>query len=369
MYLINLQDIASIIGALADAIASGLIALYYGFIAFPTGFAFAIGAVLAGVWGLVTPISFQAESIVLVGGMGKNLRERLTIVVIGGVIMTLLGTFGLLGTIVDYIGDAILAGMLAGVGVILARTGINLAKEHIASGVSSFIIALVVWFTTYNLAYMIVTSLIAGALVYNILVKRGITEPLITNINSAVAGEKEPATLMEKFKRQLVFQKPILNSRKVWTAALALAALQIGANISYGTITSDIAATPFSVDKLTVMSGLADTVSALFGGAPMESIVAVTATAAHPVQAGVAFMAIMAIILFSGLLPKIAKYIPVSATSGYLFIIGAFAVLPDNLKLAVEAGDSLVGIITFLVTVVSDPFLGMIAGILARFIM
>ena len=61
------QDFVSIIGALADAIASGLIALYYGFLAFPTGIAFALAAFLALIWGLVTPISFQAETIVLAG--------------------------------------------------------------------------------------------------------------------------------------------------------------------------------------------------------------------------------------------------------------------------------------------------------------
>lgn len=345
----------SIIGALFDAIASGLVALFYGFAAFPSGFAFVIGAFAALAWGLCTPISFQAETIVLVGGLGKNMRERLSIVVLGGVLMAIMGGLGFLGAIVDYIGDTILSGMLAGVGIILARAGVGLVKEHVPSGVVSFVVALSVFFFTGNLAYMIASSVIAATVVYVVMMKND-------------KSFQETAFSSEALQNKIVFQRPIFNSWSIWRAALAVCTLQIGANISYGTITAQIANSSFSVDKLTVMSALADIANGLFGGAPMESVIAATAAGPNPVTGGIIFMAVMAAILFAGLLPKLARYIPISATSGYLFVLGAILVVPDNLAIAME-GDALVGSLTAVVTAISDPFIGMLAGILARFVM
>lgn len=357
----TVQDIVSIIGALSDAIASGLIALYYGFLAFPTGIAFALAALLALGWGLVTPISFQAETIVLAGSMGKNLRERVSIVLLCGAVMTILGIGGLLGAIVDYIGETILAAMLAGVGVILVKTSIDIAKDNLKAGIASFVSALPVWFLTENLAYTVVVSLVIGTLAHNLIKSK-----------SSELGENEPEpaprTFLETAKSQLILQKPILNSWQVWKAVLALVALQIGTYISYGSITASMANTSFSVDKLTIMTGLSQVVSSLFGGAPLSPIVSITAVADHPVLASILLMAIMALILLFFLLPKMGKFIPVGATAGYLFIIGAFIVIPDNLVAAVQGGN-MVGIIAFIITAISDPFLGMLAGIVAGLVL
>ncbi|NLB89370.1 MAG: NCS2 family permease [Syntrophomonadaceae bacterium] len=356
------QDFVSIIGALSDAIASGLIALYYGFLAFPTGIGFALAALLAAIWGLATPISFQAETIVLAGSMGKNLRERISIVILCGIVMTGLGILGLLGAIVDYIGEIILAGMLAGVGVILVRTSIEIARDNIKAGVGSFLSALPVWFLTENLAYTVVVSLIIGTLVHH-LIKKEFNEE-----NGEIVEDAKDLGFVGNIKSQLIVQKPIVNSWRIWKAVFALVALQIGTFISYGSITASMANTDFSVDKLTIMSGLSQVVSSIFGGAPLSPIVSITAVADQPVTAGVVFMAIMAFILLLFLLPKIGKLIPVGATAGYLFIIGAIIVIPDNLVFAVQDGN-MVGIITFVITAISDPFIGMLAGILAQFIM
>jgi len=358
------QDFVSVIGALADAIASGLIALYYGFLAFPTGIAFALAAFLALVWGLVTPISFQAETIVLAGSMGKNLRERISIVLLCGVVMTVLGILGLLGAIVDYIGEIILAGMLAGVGVILVRTSIDIARDSIKAGVGSFISALPVWFLTENLAYTVVVSLIVGTLVHH-LIKKEFNPPEEEIIDE---DDEAPRSFLDNVKKQLQLQKPILNSWRIWKAVLAVIALQIGTFISYGAITASMANAEFHVDKLTIMSGLSQAVSSLFGGAPLSPIVSITAVADNPVNAGIAFMAIMAFILLLFLLPKIGKLIPIGATAGYLFIIGAIIVIPENLVAAVQDGN-MVGIITFVITAISDPFIGMLAGILTQLVM
>ncbi|HHY39131.1 MAG TPA: NCS2 family permease [Clostridia bacterium] len=349
--MLGFQDLLTIIGALFDATASALVAMFYGFAAFPSGIGFAIGALAAVMWGLCTPISFQAETIVLVGGLGRDIKERLSIVVIAGVIMGVLGAFGLLGATLDFIGETILAGMLAGVGIILARAGVTLAKEHIPSGVVSFAIALSVYFSTQNLAYMIASSIVGSTLVY----------VLLRRTNRSGEGVKYET------EERLVFRRPAFNSAAIWRGALAVCCLQIGGNISYGTITSQIAQMPPPIDKLTVMSAAADVGSALFGGSPIESIISATAAAPHPVLAAQLFMGLMAIILFTRLLPKIAEWVPVSATAGYLFVLGAILVVPDNMAAALS-GNPLVGSITAVVTAISDPFIGMIAGILARMV-
>lgn len=364
MWLFDLQNIAGLLGSLADAFASALIAIYYGFLSFPTGFAYLTGAILAGIWGLSTPISYQAESIVLVGEMGKDFRERLSIIVIGGVIMTILGILGLLDSIVNFIGSDILSGMMAGVGILLAKTGLNLIKEDKIPGIVALITSIIIYVLTKNLAYMIVTSLFLASITYIIMSKK----------NKNISNNEEPIKQFyedkntKRISNKLIFFKPILNSKSIWKAALALSALQIGANISYGAITSDIAKTSFSADKLTIMSGLADISSALFGGAPMESVISPTATGANPIGLGVVFMLIMAIVLFTGLIKKVSKLVPVSGAAGYLFVLGTFIVVPDNLPLIYSQTNSISGIVTMVITSLSDPFIGMVSGLLCKFI-
>ncbi|MFQ8831949.1 MAG: hypothetical protein ACLR7U_03035 [Ruthenibacterium lactatiformans] len=63
---------------------------------------------------------------------------------------------------------------------------------------------------------------------------------------------------------RLKLEKPIFNL-SVLRGALALACLTVGANIAFGSITGGIAGASQNVDHLTIYSGLADAVSALFG--------------------------------------------------------------------------------------------------------
>ena len=166
----------------------------------------------------------------------------------------------------------------------------------------------------------------------------------------------------------MVFIKPNLKSPVVWLGALSFCALQIGANISYGSITADYAGQAFDVSKLTFASGMADSVAALFGGAPMGSIIALTAFAPHPVAVAIIFMSIMAVLLiFTNVAKVFSKYVPVAGVAPYAFILGALFVLPDNLKLVIaESGNSIAGIIAFAVTSITNPFYGMIAGIVCK---
>lgn len=80
-------------------------------------------------------------------------------------------------------------------------------------------------------------------------------------------------------------------------------------------------------------------------------------------------MAIMALILLSRQLPKIVRYIPSSAVAGTLFILGAVLTLPSNLQAAyadAAPGTALASSVALTVTVFTDPFFGLAAGILVN---
>lgn len=125
-----IQDILAAIGVVLNGIPQGLLALSYGFASVPTALGFAIGAVSCGVLSSVAPISFQAETIVMAGSMGKTRRDRLSMVMFGGLIMVVLGLTGALSAITAFAGDAIVHAMMAGVGFVLVRTAFNMVKEN-----------------------------------------------------------------------------------------------------------------------------------------------------------------------------------------------------------------------------------------------
>ncbi|MBN3376773.1 guanine permease, partial [Clostridium botulinum] len=81
------KDILSIFSVILNGLPQGLLALSFGFASVPTAFAFLIGAAGNAITGSVVPISFQAETITLAGTIGDNLKERLSMIFYGGLIM------------------------------------------------------------------------------------------------------------------------------------------------------------------------------------------------------------------------------------------------------------------------------------------
>ena len=245
---------------------------------------------------------------------------------IGGTIMALIGAFGLLTKIVEFVGSDIANGMMAGVGIILTMAAVDMVKkDKLAGGVSLFT-ALVTYYFFRNdansLVYTIVVSVVASCIA-----------------NAAFAKEKS-----------------------------SMVCLNIGSNISFGSITASMATSGnYNVDHLTVISSLADMASSFFGGAPVESIISATASAPHPVWAGVVMMLIIGVILLLGLLPKISKYIPSSSIAGFLFVLGIFKTVALDAPAAL-ASNAAVGGTAMVVTAISNPFLGMVAGVIARFL-
>ncbi|NLX62460.1 MAG: NCS2 family permease [Tissierellia bacterium] len=351
------EDLLAAIAVVINGLPQGLLSLSYGFGLFPTSLGFVAGVIGMLVFQQVAPISFQAESIVMAGVLGKNRNERLNIVFFTGVIMAIVGGLGLLNATIEFIGPAILNGMMAGVGIMLAKTGIVMIKENkIAGGISMATAILVYFLSNYNLIYTIVASVFISTIVH-ILVKN-------THKNSPKdenSSENKLDLSHEKFE-PLKFDF----SPNVIRGTLALVTLQIGGNIAYASVTGSIANAAVDVDKITLYSGIGDAVSAFFGGGPVEAIISGTAAAPNPVRSGILMMAIMAVILLIKILPKIAKHVPNQSIAGFLFVLGAIVVFPDN-ALASITESPLVAGATTIVTAVTDPFIGMIAGLIVKF--
>ena len=338
-------DFLAIIGVVLNGLPQGLLALTFGFASIPTAFAFLVGAIGNLITGSVAPISFQAETITYAGTAGKDMKERLSMIFFGA-IMTLIGMFGFLSRIIDFVGPTITSGMMAGVGIMLAKVSMDMLKSDNKVSAVSLVSAVIVYFATNDLVLTITISVALSSIVANML-------------NKEMRNVQIPKEKIEK--KKFIFNLRILRG------ALGMVCLNIGSNIAFGQITGSMANTNVNIDHLSVISSIADMGSALFGGAPVESIISATGSAPHPLAAGVIMMLIMAAILFFGLLPKIGKYVPSQSISGFLFVLGILVTLPGNAASALAGSDSLVGGVTMGVTAITDPFLGMLAGIITRF--
>lgn len=344
-----ITDLLAIIGVVLNGLPQGLLALAYGFASVPTALAFFVGAIGNTVTQSVAPISFQAETITYAGTAGKNRSERCTMIFIGGAVMALIGAFGLLTKIVDFIGEDVAYGMMAGVGIILTKAAIDMIKSDKISGGVSLAAALITYFITRNnantLVYTIVVSVVASC------------------VANAVFNKEKSSIVVEDDK--FVRQKFTINSNVI-LGALGMVCLNIGSNISFGGITAGMATGGnYNVDQLTVISSLADMSSSFFGGAPVEAIISATANAPHAVWAGVAMMVIIGVILLTKLLPKIGKYVPASSIAGFLFVLGIFktVVLDAPVAFAMNAA---VGGTTMVVTAVTNPFLGTLTELMQK---
>lgn len=338
------QDILAIISVVLNGLPQGLLALSFGFASIPTAFAFFAGAIGNAVTGSIAPISFQAETITYAGTAGRNKEERISMIFYGAAIMAFIGLFGLLTKIVDFIGPNIAAGMMAGVGLILAKAAVDMLKADKIIGAVSGVSAVLIYSLTQNLVYTITVSVILSCIVGR----------YIKNDNNFIDVKEE------KIKRQ----KLSMNVR-ILRGALGMVCLNIGSNISFGAITGSMANKEVNIDHLSVISSVADMVSSFFGGAPVESIISATGSAPHALWAGIVMMIVMGLILIFGLLPKMGKYVPTASISGFLLVLGLMVTVPSNAASAV-GGNPMVGGITMGVTAISDPFLGMLAGIVAR---
>lgn len=165
----TVNDVLAALGVVLNGIPQALLAATYGFASIPTAFGFIVGAVACLLYGSVIPISFQAETIALAGMLGKNIRERLSIILFSGLAMVILGLTGTLSTIVNFAGSTIINAMMAGVGIMLTRIALSGLKESRVVTASSIVSAFITYFFFgQNLVYTIVVCVVFSSLVANI---------------------------------------------------------------------------------------------------------------------------------------------------------------------------------------------------------
>ncbi len=363
-----LTDLLAALAVVINGIPQGILALSFGFAALPTAIAFLVGIAGSLAFNSVATISFQAETITLAGTMGSNIKERLSLVFWGAVFLLIPSVLGLNEAIVQFIGPTIVTSMMAGVGIMLAYVAIELFNSEKWSGSVSVITGLAVWFITQDLANTIIISVLVSTIFYNLIKRSGklkLEDPGIDISN-------------EKFHLGNIEWRFWENSRILF-GALALACLNIGANISFGKITGNIAGVETNIDHLAIYSSLADIGSTLFGGAPVEAIISGTATAPNPLLASVMMMGIMAAILLFKLLPTIGKYVHKSSIAGFLFILGTFVTFSTNIQAALASAPDFAGPFGFspwgmvigatvLVSARWNPFFGLLAGICIKLV-
>ena len=148
-----LQDLLAAIGVVLNGLPQGLLALSYGFASVPTALGFGVGALGCALLGSVAPISFQAETIVLAGNMGKNIRERLSMVFFGGLLMAVLGLTGVLTKITEFAGPSIVSAMMAGVGFMLVKVSLGMTRENKLVGWVSMASALIIYLVHQPVVY------------------------------------------------------------------------------------------------------------------------------------------------------------------------------------------------------------------------
>ena len=363
-----ITDLLAALAVVINGIPQGLLALSFGFAAFPTCIAFLVGAAGSFAFNSVATISFQAETITLAGKMGKDIHERLNIVFWGGLFLVIPSALGLNERIVAFIGPAIVTSMMAGVGIMLAYVAVDMFNSERISGGVSMVSGLAVWFATRDLTKTIIISVFISTIVYNILMKMGKVEKQ----NLVVDNTREKFTLGN-------IEWKIWENPKIIINALALSCLNIGANISFGKITGSIAGVNANIDHLAVYSSLADMASSFFGGGPVESIISGTATAPNPVHSSIIMMLIMAVILLLKLLPTIGRYVHSASIAGFLFVLGAFVTFAANIQGAITLvpaaqgsfGFAPWGMVIGATTLVSakwNPFFGLLAGVAIKII-
>ena len=141
----------------------------------------------------------------------------------------------------------------------------------------------------------------------------------------------------------------------------------IGCNISFGNITASIAGTTQNLNHLTIVNAVADFVSVPAGGLPLEGIISGTAGAPSPVLTGVLMMLFIGILILTGAVEKMAKYVPAESISGFLLVIGfALTVIP-SVGGVIASGAIAAGMAALGLTIISkNPFYGMIAGVIVK---
>ena len=356
--------IFSLILAVIFVIVNGCTQVFYaqqkGYKIKPTAFAYFVGAIGNGISGNIVPISAQAETITVSGEI-KDTRDRVTALLLAAIVGVVFGITGLTTKIVDFAGTTVIYGMMAGVGLLLCTTSVSMFKTDWRTCLISLVVAVAIYMLTKDVVYTIAASVLLSVLDFTILRKKRV---------EVVDNE---STEWRFWKREYWSDFKIVKPRfTIWTilGALSLVCLNIGSNISFGTISASMAETTANFDAITLINSLADIPSVMFGGMPLETIISGTCATHWPLLAGILMMALSGILLFCGVMNKLSKWVPAESISGFLFIIGFSLTLVPNLLSVANSENPVEGVVAAAVTMITkNAFLGIAAGILTKFSM
>lgn len=340
-----IKDLVAALALLLNCVPGAILALSMGYSM--TATIFGIVAGLAGplVCRQVSPLSLQPESLVLLKQISNKRTERVVIAGISSVILLILGVAGMIEYIVDIIGQGAMYALLAGIGIMIIRVAFDMQKQEKPVGAVSILSATVVYLLTKDLIYTVIISCIISTGIHIILSRRDGTV----------------ISIQESSGPELV--KPVFNGR-ILSGILSLTALQITSIIAYGTVNAQLAGASANPDSFAVYLGLGGAVSSLFSGALLAPVISATASAPHPVVSAVMFAALIIILLLTGVLQKIARYVPQQSICGFLFVLGALVIFPDNAVQAISISPLAAGI-AIGVTAFLNPIYGMLFGAIA----
>ena len=370
-----LTNLGAFILAVVAVIINGIPQLLYaqarGFAIKPAGFAYLIGAIGNLFTGSVTPISSQAETIT-VASVKKDLRNNVSSILLAAILMIILGLFGGVNMIADFAGPAVVAGMMSGVGLMLAGVTLDMFGQEKRTTIVSVVSALIAYVIFLNdgnkVVWTIFISVAVSTVDFLFLQKRRVDmSTLVEDGREAAEMSNEWRFWKKEYWSDFKLIKPTFNL-SVLMGALSIMMLNVGANISFGGITASIAGTTQNYDHLSIINSLADIPSALFGGPPIEAIISGTAGAPWPVLCGVVFMLVTAVLILTGVIGRLGKYLPAQSIAGFLFVIGLLMTFAPNAASVAGSEGSMAGFIAMGVTAWSkNPFLGMVAGIVVKF--
>jgi len=355
----------------------------------PSGLAFLTGGFMVLVAGLVTPISGQS-AFLAVSGRVEQEKQRVAALLIAAVASTVLGLTGSISAIMDFAGPAVIAGMMAGVGLMLAQVGADFVtdkqKGNLIVGAVSVVSALLIFalFTGVgdgppspnNLVYTVAGSVAISTIVYWLIPaarKKG-TAP------DAVSHDTEDFRFWTKkywTGGEWKLVTPSITVRAILSAA-ALVCLGIGITTSFGTVNWNMAggadAITHNFDHLMLITGLVDFVGVIFGGMPLEPIISATASTNWPVLGAFVLMILLGVLCILGLVLKLCKYLPAQSIAGFLVVIGIFSTFLPNIRPGTPGGNNFANepvsaaIAMGVTALTKNPFIGMAAGVAVRWL-
>ena len=333
----------------------------------PASIGLIIAAIFSGIFGLVTPITGQSAMIALAGKTEER-NQRVAALLLSSVMMAVLGLTGAISWAVELAGPSIMAGMMAGVGLMLAGVGTDFItdkqKGNMEVGAVSLISAFAIYFWFFGdpnvLVYTVAGSVTLSTLYYLMFQRKKMESEL-----EVPEGETENGKFWTKEYWQTDDWKVVKPefTFKAFLASLALICLGVGITTSFGAINAGMAGVEQNFDHLTLVSGIAGFASELFGGMPLETIISGTAAAPWPVLGNVSVLILLSVLLVLGVVTKISKYMPTQSIAGFLVIIGIFSTFLPQLRNPGFAADIPVAGVTMAVTkLTNNPFIGVLAG-------